>query len=99
MISYVYTRIMKTLSRMIISSLPVQGVLSSFFCIIFNFSKNYIILLKKEHGFLKESTLELACAIDKTKPLDKSNSCQQENPCPASPALHQDESILHGWPV
>lgn len=55
MISYVYTRIMKTLSRMIISSLPVQGVLSSFSCIIFNFSKNYIILLKKEHSFLKES--------------------------------------------
>ena len=52
-ISCVYTRIMKTLSRMIISSLLVQGVLSSFFCIIFNFSKNYIILLKKRTQFSK----------------------------------------------
>ena len=48
-------------------------VLSSFSCIIFNFSKNYIILLKKEHSFLKESTLELACARDKTKPPDYPN--------------------------
>ena len=58
MISCVYTRIMKTLSRMIkslstISSLLVQGVLSSFFCIIFNFSKNYIILLKQRTQFSK----------------------------------------------
>ena len=87
MISYVYTRIMKTLSRMIISSLPVQGVLSSFSCVIFNFSKNYIILLKKEHSFLKESTLELACARDKTKPPDYSNFMPAAKPYSCIPSF------------
>ena len=65
-------------------------VLSSFSCIIFNFSKNYIILLKKEHSFLKESTLELACAREKTKPLDKSDFM------PAAKPLSCIPSFVHG---
>ena len=39
--------------------------------------------------------------MPETKPnlLISLTSCQQQNPCPASPALYMDESILHGWPV